>query len=168
VDECEPLVGGGDKDCWWAGGAEGEASPTAWRDSVGRCRLMDSKPVLKAPSVSALETIIRSNVFNRCFNCNLRRYNSLSDWGCAPDCYDTIDHDDGSEWFGLGQDGDGLSRTVSGADALAEEELQLANALATTHTREAGRVIVNKHSTNVGSSPPPPPSPPPPHVCWRG
>jgi len=38
---------------------------------VGRCRLTVSKPVLKAPMVSALETIIWQTAFNCCFQSQL-------------------------------------------------------------------------------------------------
>ena len=34
---------------------------------VGRCRLSVSNPQLKAPMVSALETVISQNAFNPCF-----------------------------------------------------------------------------------------------------
>ena len=40
-------------------------------DEVGRCRLLVSKPVLKAPMVSALATIIFSTAFKFCFQIQL-------------------------------------------------------------------------------------------------
>jgi len=45
---------------------------------VGRCRLTVSKPVLKAPIVSALEAVCVEMLSNFAFNFKLRRY--TSDW----------------------------------------------------------------------------------------
>jgi hypothetical protein len=46
-------------------------TPPAHRPEVGRCRLTVSKPVLKAPMVSALETRTRYTAFNFCFQIQL-------------------------------------------------------------------------------------------------
>ena len=48
----------------------------AYGDVVGRCRFTVSKPVLKAPLVSALETKKNDKLLsNFAFNRNLRHYN---------------------------------------------------------------------------------------------
>ena len=58
---------------------QGEASRVVEMEyEVGRCRLTDSKPVLKAPMVSALETIACYKVVSIvAFKFNLRRYNEV-------------------------------------------------------------------------------------------
>ena len=52
MDECKPLVKGG------GGGGRAPLLPETRGRLVGRCRLTVSKPVLKAPMITALDTAI--------------------------------------------------------------------------------------------------------------
>jgi hypothetical protein len=58
VDECKPLMLGAEELAAAVAAEHGPlvAALTLW-DVVGQCRLTVSKPVLKAPVVSALATI---------------------------------------------------------------------------------------------------------------
>ena len=55
-------------------GAGGGAGSGKGRSEVGRCRLTVSNPVLKVPTVSALETGISRTAFIVCFQFNLRHH----------------------------------------------------------------------------------------------
>jgi hypothetical protein len=59
VDECKPLAAGLARLDGGAGLPVSDPTSLRWVDvSVGRCMLTLSKSVLKAPTISALETII--------------------------------------------------------------------------------------------------------------
>jgi len=55
---------------WWEAPAFESAAPELTHE-VGRCRLTVSKSMMKAPLVSALETVISQTALNVCFQFQL-------------------------------------------------------------------------------------------------